>query len=69
MYVLRRYDSFNAATDKEFDSFVDLRHFVVDGLKDYLLNDLYNVYFEPEFNRVQVWDSEGQIIEYGWFEN
>lgn len=50
----------------QFDEFSDMRLHIMDHIKDFLLNDAYNVLFEPNFNRVQVWDDGSEVFEFKW---
>lgn len=69
MHILQVHDRTGFFSESEFDDPADLRIQVIESIKNFLLNPNYNVVFEEHFNRVQIWDDEGQIFEYKWFEN
>lgn len=69
MYTLHYNNRTRMFIETEFEEFEDLRVYVVEQIKAFLLDETYNVVFEPRFNRVQVWDDESEVLEYRWFRN
>lgn len=69
MYILHVHDRTGFFVESEWEDLADLKDNVRTRISKFMLDENYNVVVELQFNRVQVWDDEGQIFEYKWFED
>lgn len=67
MYTLNVYDRTGFFSESEWEDLADLKDNVRTRISKFMLDEHYNVVVELQFNRVQIWDDEGQIFEYKWF--
>lgn len=68
MYILHSYDRTGFFVESDWEDLADLKDSIRKSISKFMLDEHYNVVVELQFNRVQVWDDEGQIFEYKWFE-
>ena len=68
MYILHSYDRTGFFVESDWEDLADLKDSIRKSISKFMLDEHYNVVVELEFDRVQVWDDEGEIIEYKWFE-
>ena len=68
MHILNVHDRTGFFVESEWEDLEDLKDNVRNRISKFMLDENYNVVVELQFNRVQVWDDEGQILEYKWFE-
>lgn len=68
MYILQIYDRTGFFVESEWEDLANLKDRVRNSISKFMLDEHYNVVVELQFNRAQVWDDEGQIFEYKWFE-
>lgn len=69
MYTLHIHDRTGFFAESEWEDLADLKDRVRNSISKFMLDEHYNVVVELQFNRVQIWDDEGQIFEYKWFTN
>ena len=69
MHILHVYDRTGFFVESEWEDLADLKDNVRNRISKFLLDEHYNVVVELQFNRVQIWDDEGQVFEYKWFDN
>ena len=68
MHILQVHDRTGFFVESEWEDLADLKDNVRNRISKFLLDEHYNVVIELQFNRVQVWDDESQVLEYKWFE-
>lgn len=69
MYILHVHDRTGFFVESEWGDLADLKDNVRNRISKFMLDEHYNVVVELQFNRVQIWDDEGLVIEYKWFED
>lgn len=67
MYSLHVYDRTGFFAESEWEDLADLKDYVRDRIAKFMLDEHYAVVVEPPFNRVEIWDDEGRVLEYKWF--
>ena len=67
MYTLQVHDRTGFFVESEWEDLADLKDNVRNRISKFMLDEHYNVVVELQFNRVQIWDDEGQVLEYKWF--
>ena len=67
MHILQVHDRTGFFVESEWEDLADLKDHVRNRISKFMLDENYNVVVELQFNRVQVWDDESQVLEYKWF--
>ena len=67
MHILHVHDRTGFFVESEWEDLADLKDHVRNRISKFMLDENYNVVVELQFNRVQVWDDESQVLEYKWF--
>lgn len=67
MHILQVHDRTGFFVESEWEDLADLKDNVRNRISKFMLDEHYNVVVELQFNRVQIWDDEGQVLEYKWF--
>lgn len=67
MHILNVHDRTGFFVESEWEDLEDLKDNVRNRISKFMLDEHYNVVVELQFNRVQIWDDEGQVFEYKWF--
>ena len=67
MHILQVHDRTGFFVESEWEDLADLKDNVRNRISKFMLDENYNVVVELQFNRVQVWDDESQVLEYKWF--
>lgn len=67
MHILNVHDRTGFFVESEWEDLEDLKDNVRNRISKFMLDENYNVVVELQFNRVQIWDDEGQVFEYKWF--
>ena len=68
MYILHSYDRTGFFVESDWEDLADLKDSIRKSISKFMLDEHYNVVVELEFDRVQIWDDESQVLEYKWFE-
>ena len=68
MHILHVHDRTGFFVESEWEDLADLKDNVRTRISKFMLDEHYNVVVELQFNRVQIWDDESQVLEYRWFE-
>lgn len=68
MYILHSYDRTGFFVESDWEDLADLKDSIRKSISKFMLDEHYNVVVELQFDRVQIWDDEGQVLEYKWFE-
>ena len=68
MHILNVHDRTGFFVESEWEDLADLKDSVRKSISKFMLDEHYNVVVELQFDRVQIWDDEGQVLEYKWFE-